>query len=184
MTKPAAALWRRLDAPGHDACRLEQVADGWQLAGTAAFMHEGTPAMLTYRIACDDSWSTSNGLVRGWVGSRQLDFHAVRTPLGRWTLNNEPVAGLEACVDLDFNFTPATNLHQLRRIALAEGDSTDVPVAWLDPFAGTLTLLRQRYTRRGRTTYWYEASVGYSGLLEVARNGFVRRYPELWEMEG
>jgi len=86
---------------------------------------------------------------------------------------------------LDLGFTPATNLSQLRRIALAEGQAADVPVAWLDVATGSLVALPQRYERRTASTYWYEApSVGYADLLEVAPSGFVRRYPGLWEAEG
>lgn len=101
-----------------------------------------------------------------------------------WTLNGAAVPGLESYVDLDLGFTPATNLPQLRRVALADGQGADVPVAWLDVSAGTLTVLPQRYERRSATTYWYEApSVNYAGLLEVDSTGFIRRYPGLWEAE-
>jgi hypothetical protein len=107
-----------------------------------------------------------------------------RTNQGGWTLNSVAVPGLESCVDLDFSFTPATNLPQLRRIALAAGQTADVPVAWLDAAAGALTLLPQRYERRSGDTYWYQApSLNYEGLLEVSSTGFIRRYPGLWEAE-
>lgn len=72
----------------------------------------------------------------------------------------------------------------LRRLALAVGQAADAPAAWLDVESGTLEHLPQRYERRSRTTYWYEApSVGYAGLLEVAPSGFVRTYPGLCEAE-
>ncbi len=67
------------------------------------------------------------------------------------------VPQLEACFDLDLGFTPATNLCQLRRLALGEGEGADSPVAWLDAAAGTLDLLHQRYERRRLETYWCEA---------------------------
>jgi uncharacterized protein len=90
----------------------------------------------------------------------------------------------ERYIDLDLGFTPATNLLQLRRLALADGQAAEAPVAWLDVAVGTLTVLPQRYERRGDATYWYEApSVPYTGLLEVTPTGFIRRYPDLWEME-
>src|SRR5207244_2474062 len=37
----AAILWRRLDTPGHDACRLERSDAGWELDGTAVFREDG-----------------------------------------------------------------------------------------------------------------------------------------------
>jgi hypothetical protein len=178
------ALWRRVDTPGHDACRLEELADGWQLEGTAVFLHEGAPTRLAYQVVCDPTWATRRGRVQGWLGERPVDFTVVRTSGGVWTLNGDVVPGLERYVDLDLGFTPATNLLQLRRVALADGESADVPVAWIDAPPRTLTVLPQRYERRDRLTYWYESpTAGYSALLELAPNGFVRRYPGLWEME-
>jgi len=177
-------LWRRLDTPGHDACRLEESHSGWELEGTAIFRHDGAPALLTYHVACDPAWRTQQGQVRGWIGAQSVEFNVVRAAGGVWTLGGEAVPGLESYVDLDLGFTPATNLLQLRRLALAEGQAADVPVAWLNVPAGTLEILPQRYERRGTATYWYEApSVNYAALLEVTPTGFIHRYPGLWEME-
>ena len=187
MTAGAAAsiLWRRLDTPGHDCCLLEPGTGGWSLYGTAVFHHDGIPARLTYHIACSLAWRTQHGRVRGWIGARLVEFRIARMAGGVWTLNGQVVPGLEACVDLDLGFTPATNLLQLRRVALAEGQTAEVPVAWLDVPPGNLGLLPQRYERRGADTYWYESpSTGYAALLEVTPDGFVRRYPGLWEAEG
>ena len=181
----ATVLWRRLDTPGHDACRLAPHDAGWSLDGAAVFRHEGVPARLAYHLACDLAWRTQWGRVRGWIGPRAVDWHVVRGADGTWTLDDALVPGLESYVDLDLGFTPATNLSQLRRVALAEGQAADVPVAWLDVATGSLVGLPQRYERRTAATYWYEApSVGYADLLEVAPSGFVRRYPGLWEAEG
>jgi hypothetical protein len=91
---------------------------------------------------------------------------------------------LDGCVDLDLGFTPATNLFQLRRVALQVGQAADVPVAWLDGFVGTLDTLYQRYERRTAEAYWYEAPrFTYFALLQVNAFGFVEKYPNLWEAE-
>ena len=178
-----AALWRRLDVPGHDACRLDEETDGWRLHGTAVFHLDGQPARLDYHVHCDRVWRSCSASVRGWVGALPVDIAVVR--LGDvWRLNDAPVKGLEACVDVDFGFTPATNLLQLRRIALAIGEAADVPVAWLDVPAGTLLRLEQRYHRLAEDRYAYDAPrFGYHAELEVSPDGFARRYPGLWALE-
>jgi hypothetical protein len=118
------------------------------------------------------------------VGARPLDFRIARTPSGVWSLNGRVVPGLDGCVDLDFGFTPATNLFQLRRVALEVGQDAHVPVAWLDVPDGTLTPHHQRYERRTAEVYWYEAPrFDYFALLHVGAAGFVEKYPNLWEAE-
>jgi hypothetical protein len=180
----AAMLWRRLDSPGHDASRLEETDAGWQLDGVAVFRHDGVPAQVAYRVTCDRAWRTQHGQVRGWVGPQSVDLGIARTAGGLWSVNGVAVPGLERCVDLDLGFTPATNLLQLRRLALAEGQAAEAPAAWLDAPGGSLEDLPQRYERRSEATYWYESpSAGYADLLEVTPIGFIRRYPGLWEAE-
>jgi hypothetical protein len=177
-------IWRRLDPPGHDACRLLDTGGGWLLTGTAVFRDAGGPACLTYRVECDRAWRAGAGLVEGWIGRNAVAIRLARTPDG-WTLNGHPVPSVGTCVDVDLNFTPATNLIALARLNLGVGQQADATAAWLDVAAGTLTVLPQRYHRRGGDRYWYEApTVGYAALLEVAPSGFVRRYPGLWEAIG
>jgi hypothetical protein len=179
----ASMLWRRIDTPGHDACRLEQNGVGWRVEGAAVFRHPAGPACVAYSVQCDQQWRTVSGRVRGALGQRAIDYRvALRGTT--WTLNETPVSGLEALVDLDLGFTPATNLQQLRRVLIGQDEALQLPVAWLDVEVGALTELPQLYTRRGEAAFWYEApSVGYQGLLELAPNGFIRSYPNLWEAE-
>jgi hypothetical protein len=183
MTIAATAIWRRLDTLGHDGCWLIQNELGWLVEGATVFIHFGLPAALRYAVQCDPSWETIDGQVQGRIGDRTLAF-AVARDGPQWVLNGTPVKGLEHLVDLDLSVTPATNLLQVRRKSGATGDRWNLPVAWLDIDRGTLEELPQVYERRSEKTLWYEApTVGYEGLLEIAENGFIRRYPGLWESE-
>jgi hypothetical protein len=177
-------LWRRLDTPGHDACGLHETNGGWRLEGAAVCLERGAVARLAYRVSCDSSWRTQHGDVSGYLGSRALQLRVERSASGLWTLNGAAVPGLEGCVDLDLGFTPATNLLPIRRCALSSGQSADVRAAWLDVWAGALERLDQRYSRESESTYWYEAPrFAYADRLEIGPEGFVRRYPSLWEEE-
>lgn len=183
-TTTVTALWRRLDTPGHDACRLIQIDSGWQLAGAAVFDHNGTVAQLTYSVACDTAWKTQSGEVHGWIGTEMFDLVVRRSSDGGWHANGAAVVGLEHCTDLDLGFTPATNLLSIRRLALEVGQAAEVPAAWLDVDDRRIAVLPQRYERRSDTIYAYDApSFDYHASLEVTSAGFVRHYPGLWELE-
>jgi hypothetical protein len=179
----AFALWRRLDMPGHDAALLTRSDSGWSLHGTAIFKHQDGPACINYLVDVDASWRTRRGRVQGFLAGRSLD-HLISRQSDGWRLNGALVRGLEHLWDIDYGFTPATNLLQLRRIAISPGQAADVPVAWFDLDSATLTELPQRYERLSETTYRYQApTVPYQGMLELSQNGFVKTYPQLWEME-
>jgi uncharacterized protein len=177
------ALWRRLDAPGHDAASLSSRAGGWRLQGTGVFAHEGLPACFNYELDLADDWATVRARILGFIERQRIDATIVREGRG-WLFNGSRVAGLESLVDLDLAFTPATNLQHLRRTALQIGEEAEIPVAWLQPGAATLIELPQRYKRLDEYRYWYRApSVSYEAILELAPNGFVRSYPGLWQLE-
>ena len=178
----AVALWRRLDTAGHDAARLSRTTQGWVLQGTAAFRDESGPAGIRYEVVLDGGWATLRGRVQGFIAGQEFDDVITRAG-GVWTFNGQKVPGLEHLVDLDFGFTPATNLQQLRRVPIAIGQAADIPVAWVDAGGRTLVEMRQRYERIAERTYRYRSSTtGYHGVLELAPNGFAARYPTLWEI--
>jgi uncharacterized protein len=179
-----SGFWRRLDTPGHDAAHVSRTADGWHLEGVAVFAHEHGPARLLYSVDCAPDWQTRRGGVTGWIGDQRIEVDVRRTDAGQWLLDGRVVDGLEACVDVDFGFTPATNFLQLRRVGLSVGDAADFPVAWMDVPDPSLTPLPQRYAKKSDTLYWYESPQGpYEAVLELAESGFVRDYPGLWVME-
>jgi uncharacterized protein len=181
---PIIALWRRLDAPGHDACQLERARDGWLLHGAAIYCLEGVPVRLQYSVKCDKKWRATEGQVTGLVGGQGVYLTVEHSNNSAWTLNGVTVAGLDDCQDLDFGFTPATNALQLRRLALESGQSADVPVAWLDVPEGKLQRLEQSYQRMSKMKYQYDAPrFDYHALLVVGSNSLVQQYPGLWEAE-
>lgn len=79
---PGSIVWRRLDIPGHDACRLEENEAGWSLDGTAVFLQDGVPARLTYHVTCDPARRTQRGDVHGWLGRAPIELDVVRTADG------------------------------------------------------------------------------------------------------
>jgi hypothetical protein len=178
-----SAIWRRLDRPGHDAALLRPLGDGWLLEGAAAFAHEAGPASVAYEVEVDAAWRTKRGQVRGFLGATAFE-HDIRRQRNVWLLDGLIAPGLEHVLDLDYGFTPATNVLQLRRAAPPVGRTTSIPVAWFDLDSASLTELPQTYERLGVASYRYVApTVPYEGVLEIAANGFVKTYPGLWLLE-
>lgn len=178
----AHAIWKRLDTPGHDAAFLFETDTGYELRGTAVFKADPGPARIAYHVELDRDWRAQAGHVQGEIGNASVSHHMVYSQAG-WSLNGTPVAGLSHLRDLDFGFTPATNMPALRRAALTEGQSAELPAAWFDLEPPGLEELPQHYRRQSQTAYDYQSpTAGYRAILELAPNGFVRVYPGLWEM--
>jgi uncharacterized protein len=181
MTK--VALWKTLYTPGHDAACLVQTESGRRLEGTAVYSKDGEPACVRYALELASDWSTRSGAIDGFVGERTVRRRIERDATG-WTLDGVRQIGVDNLLDLDFGFTPATNHPQLRRMALGVGQSDRITVAWMDVDSHGLEPLPQVYRRISEHAYDYDSPQGpYRATLQIAANGFVSHYPELWEME-
>lgn len=178
----AAALWRRLDRPGHESARLLESVGGWSLSGYAVFHHDGSACGLAYRIHCDPDWRTRSADVEGWLGEKPILVRVEADRSGNWRMNGAAVPAVGGCVDVDLNFSPSTNLLPIRRLALPVGDEATVRAAWLRFPSFRLEPLEQIYRRLAADRYLYRSAGGqFERELEVDRNGFVVRYPGFWE---
>ena len=182
MPPSRSVLWRNLHTPGHDAALVAPAPDGWLLSGAAAFLAPEGPVAVDYAVEIDADWCARRGRVAGIAAGRRFAHSIERTPDG-WTLDGRN-QGLPHIVDLDFGFTPATNFQQLSRIGLAVGERSAFSVAWFDIGRETLVELPQIYERRDALLYAYQSPDNdYAAMLVMDESGFVRTYPELWEIE-
>ena len=182
IERAQTAFWRILHTPGHDTALLAPALTGWHLTGMAAFLGEDGPVAVNYTVEIDDAWLARRGSIRGIAGGRRF-YHSIERREDGWYLDGK-WQGLAELVDLDFGFTPATNFQQLTRAGLAVGERAGFSVVWFDIGQEKLTELPQIYERRDETQYRYESpTLGYEAMLEMDATGFVRVYPDLWEME-
>lgn len=178
-------LWRRIDRPGHEVCKLYQVDSEWRLEGTAVFLSDdGRPCRLSYLVRCDTSWKTLTGSVSGWLDNDSVNIEVSVDSLQRWQLNGIEKPAVFGCTDLDLNFSPSTNLLPIRRLGLAIGEKEAVKAAWLRFPSFELEPLSQIYSRLDETTYRYSSNNGkFVREIKVNEVGFVTEYPGLWTAE-
>ena len=177
-------LWRRLDCPGHDSCSLWKTGDGWQLSGTAIFLFEQKPCLLSYEVNTNTNWETCTASISGYISKSIIALTIARTSNQSWSINDRELQEAADCVDLDLGFTPATNLIAIRRLSLAVGARSQANAAWLDFPDFTLKRLEQHYHRLSHDRYEYTSlDAGYADILEVDDYGAIACYPQLWEHE-
>ena len=174
--------WRALDREGEDKCRLAHLDAGYMLVGHARFREsDGTWAALDYVVRTDATWRTLSADVTGTVGGAELAVKIVRGETG-WRLGDEIQPQLSGCEDVDFSFTPATNLMPLRR--LPDVGRLTTRAAWLRLPSGDLRPLDQSYTReRGGIIAYAAEQTAFATQLVVNECGFVTTYPNLWEAD-
>ncbi len=174
-------LWRRLDTPGHESARMTFDAERRRLFGTAVFADGKRPCRLDYAVTCDARWRTLSATVAGWLGDDVVDVEIEVDAKRAWRLNGVESPSVAGCIDVDLNFSPATNTLPIRRLELPVGGASPVRAAWLRFPSFTLEPLEQLYRRTADTLSGNESGGGrFTAELEVNSAGFVTRYPGLW----
>lgn len=184
----SAVLWRRLDRPGHDAVRLLRGGDTWRLDGAVVMAEQGIPCAFAYEVIADDAWLTRNATVRGWFGGVRIEVTIAADGRGGWSMNGVAQPQVFGCLDVDLQFTPATNTLPIRRLDLAVGTGARVRAAWLRFPDLVLEPLEQTYRRTAPDQYAYESAGGGGGgsfraMLTVNAAGLVMNYGEYWRAE-
>jgi hypothetical protein len=178
--------WRRLDAPGHEEARIEQITEGWRLTGQLEVDETGVRARLVYVIECGRDWRTRRSIITGQAAGAPIRFELTADGDGHWTLNGAPLPLVEGARDIDLGFTPATNLLPIRRLDLAVGDRADVRTAWVRFPELRVEALEQSYHREAASVFRYDALVDgerFQARLDTDEFGRVLLYEGLWEAE-
>ncbi|MDH3730907.1 MAG: putative glycolipid-binding domain-containing protein [Acidimicrobiia bacterium] len=172
-------LWERLDTAGLDRATLAPDANGFRIAGTALFTHEGNSFDIRYSVLVDPDWNTRvvAAHLQGPDGERRLSLRVDES--GRWTMGDEALEDAEGVNDVDFAFTPATNSLPLRRLKLAVGDEAELKVARIAFPERDIDVATQRYERLSDYTYRYIAA-DFEADLTVNDEGLVTNYPGKW----
>lgn len=174
-------LWRRLDLPGHDTCRIWQDGAVQGLDGVAVWRDPAGPAHLTYLVSCDAGWITRSVRVHGRVAMQEISLSIHRLDDGSWRVSGEEMPDFNGLQDIDLGFTPATNTLPIRRLMAARQDRAQIAAVWLDPSDWSLKRLPQTYQRS--QAGWHYAAPGFATDLAVDADGLVTDYPEMWIKE-
>lgn len=177
-------LWRRLDHPGYEWCRVEETSTGRVFEGLVLVSFRRKPHRIEYDIQTDSDWQTKTVSIRsdGVGGSVSLDPRV--DSKNRWFRNGKIVESVEGCVDVDLGFSPSTNALPINRLKLKRGKRVDVVAAWVEFPSFHLKPLQQAYERVDRRIVHYESAGGmFRRELEVNQQGFVVQYPDFWELE-
>ncbi|MDQ3805405.1 MAG: putative glycolipid-binding domain-containing protein [Acidobacteriota bacterium] len=159
--------------------------DGAVADGVVLGVEDGDAFRLRYTVHCDPRWRVRRVEVSFVAGGRGLSLTADGE--GRWfDRSGAAVPALDGCVDLDITATPLTNTLPIRRLALRQGESAAIRVAYV-----TIPDLRvapdeQRYTRletgaAGGRYRFEQVGSGFTAVLQVDGDGLVEDYPGLFK---
>jgi hypothetical protein len=174
--------WTPWDEPGSEHLCLTLAADGVHADGVILRRKDDRDLRVHYRVETDPAWQVRR-LHLAILGSEHA-LHLERDDAGNWEVNRSAAPELAGCHDIDIEITPFTNTLPIRRLALAEGESAEIRVAYVPVPELAVRPAEQRYTCLAPRSpagglYRYEGLFrGFTAELPVDPDGLVRDYPE------
>jgi uncharacterized protein len=178
VPKRCWVLWEGLVAASMERMLMTESGTGFELAGVIIQAAAGASYLARYTVHVHPDWRTLDASAEVDDGTtRKLVL--VRTPSGEWIADGKAMPGLGNCVDVDLEWTPATNTLPIRRLALTPGKQATVKAAWIRFPDLRVEALTQSYERFDDRRYRYESGT-FQADLEVDENGLVLQYGANW----
>ncbi len=122
-------LWHCSLLSSSEHAVLAESEDGYRLRGVAVLPLGELPCHIDYAVSVDRQWRP--GQARATIttpsGTREI---VLRSHHGAgWEVNGELMSHLDACRDVDFGWTPATNTVPIRRLGLEVGETASITAA-------------------------------------------------------
>jgi hypothetical protein len=149
--------------------------EGW--AGQKAVYAE-------YVLTLNLDWTVREIEIDFTTGTEQHSYCFTRHASGQWTDKEGTLyRKFNECSFVDISLTPFTNTLPLKGITFTPGEAEQVEVLYFDILNNEVRTDVQRYTKINTANYHFENDGGnFSVEIEIDADGFVTRYPNLFDM--
>jgi len=172
--------WRSLAWPGFEHLEVRESAERIDARGVTIGELDGVRYGAAYHAELGAGWVFRSIRIERTDGEA---LTLVSDGAGRWQDGDgRPLAALDGCIDIDLSGSPFTNTLPIRRHRFETGTPQRFDMAWIP--LSTLKPFRdgQIYTRLADGRFRYQAADGsFEQVIEVDADGFVVRYPTLFE---
>ena len=173
-------VWRRIgDDLAFDWACLIGGPEGFELSGTILAACNGHPFRAGYRIQCDAEWRTQRVEINTVLGDKATRLEMTTDGLSTWQVNGRAAPELAGCLDIDLEYTPATNALPINRLALAVGTEAEVAAAWVRFPQLSVERSAQTYVRLADDTFVYRSG-SFEAVLQVDAASLPIRYEGQW----
>jgi hypothetical protein len=180
---PQSAAWLLHGAhDGFEVCFFSERPDATLLSGHTAAVEDGVAWAVRYEIAIDAAWRTRRVVM--WSSSsideRSIVLEADGT--GHWSVDGAEYPAVEGCIDIDLEASACTNTLPVHRFALAPGETSDAPAAYVRRDL-RVERLEQRYRRvpddpaHGQQFDYESPAFDFRATLTYDASGLIVDYP-------
>lgn len=136
---------------------------------------------VDYQLIIDLNWNILEFIIESEVNTVQNKLTG-RKLQNEWQINDVINPDFKGFPFIDISLTPFTNTLPINNLQLAENDSQEIKVIYIDILNTIIKPVTQQYTRISPYTYHYDnLQTDFKSDIVVDENGLVVHYPKLFD---
>ena len=173
-------LWKGLEILSLEHLNIVHKKDHIKI--DSVIIKEDEPLRIYYEIYCDIYWKVKSVNIKRFSHELRSIF-ITSDKQGIWKdERGEEIEDLKGCIDVDISATPFTNTLPIKRLALKEGEHSNIRVVYIDVDKFILRSMNQKYTNISSNLegakYKYEnLESGFNEEIFVDKDSLVVDYP-------
>lgn len=175
-------VWKGISLDTMESCTVTRQNKKITVNSVIAGLENSQPVNIHYQIKLDDAYEIESLILTSYQGE-VFEVKMVRENKKWFDGNGKHLEPFDDCNDIDIALTPYTNTIPINRLHLNLGESCQIDVVYVDPVKKSVSRNQQRYTHIESNKYRYESlDSNFISDIVVDRDGFVIKYPGIWEM--
>lgn len=177
-------VWEGLEYDTEEHCNVNFLETGIMVRSEIEGWAGVKAVYAEYILTLNSDWTVREIEIHFTVGAAEHSYNFIRHASGHWTdATGTLFRQFGECRFVDISLTPFTNTLVVNGTKFTQGETEQISVLYFDILANEVREDVQRYTNINATTYNFENAGGnFSADIEVDADGFVTRYPNLYDM--
>ena len=174
-------LWTGREYHSLENCLVNTAGIGSEITSTVIGVYEKKIYRIDYYIKTNHNWETVFFEIKSRHSNQIQMIRFEGDGRGNWISEDKKVGQFSGCIDIDIPLTPLTNSLPINRLNLAQNQTQEIQVIYLDLLEQQIRPVRQKYIRLSNLEYHYEnVPNDFEAKIQVDESGFVVDYPSLF----
>lgn len=174
-------IWKGIAFQSLEYFNLTEHDKGSRMNSRIIGCYEDKIYTVDYQLIIDLHWNIQEFVIESEVntGKNKLTGKKLQN---EWEINNVINPDFKGFPFIDISLTPFTNTLPINNLKLAENDSQEIKVIYIDVLNNLIKPVTQQYTRIATYTYHYDnLQTDFKSDILVDENGLVVNYPGLFD---
>ncbi|WP_160136523.1 putative glycolipid-binding domain-containing protein [Chryseobacterium sp. c4a] len=174
-------IWQGIAFQSLEYFKLKENDKDLQVTSKIIGCYEDKIYAVDYQLTIDSEWNIQEFMIESEINTVKNRLTGKKYQ-HEWKINNMINADFDGFNFIDISLTPFTNTLPINNLKLAENDTQEIKVIYIDVLNNLVKPVTQQYTRIATHTYHYDnLQTDFKSDIVVDENGLVVNYPKLFD---